>query len=125
MRRVGRSEEIAEAVLWLGSDKSSFVTGVTLPIDGGQSAGVKPEWMLRPPPRPRRAPHEHPAETSRSAAGELLPERHGRDAGLRIDHAPLRLALRQDREKNLFDTWYGRGTCGVLLCAGVRWGQDV
>ncbi|WP_414693953.1 SDR family oxidoreductase [Phenylobacterium sp.] len=75
MRRVGRSEEIAEAVLWLGSDKSSFVTGVTLPIDGGQSAGVKPEWMLRPPPRPRRAPHEHPAETSRSAAGELLPER--------------------------------------------------
>jgi NAD(P)-dependent dehydrogenase (short-subunit alcohol dehydrogenase family) len=55
MRRVGRSEEIAEAVLWLGSDKSSFVTGVTLPIDGGQSAGVKPEWMFRPPETAARA----------------------------------------------------------------------
>jgi NAD(P)-dependent dehydrogenase (short-subunit alcohol dehydrogenase family) len=49
MRRVGRSEEIADAVLWLASDQSSFVTGVTLPIDGGQSAGVKPERMFRQP----------------------------------------------------------------------------
>jgi len=33
--RIGRPEEIAEAVLWLCSDKASFVTGIALPIDGG------------------------------------------------------------------------------------------
>ena len=33
--RVGRPEEVAEAVLWLCSDASSFVTGAALPVDGG------------------------------------------------------------------------------------------
>jgi NAD(P)-dependent dehydrogenase (short-subunit alcohol dehydrogenase family) len=47
MRRVGTSSEIADAVLWLASDQSSFITGVTLPIDDGQSAGAKPERMFR------------------------------------------------------------------------------
>jgi NAD(P)-dependent dehydrogenase (short-subunit alcohol dehydrogenase family) len=47
MRRVGRSEEVAAAVLWLCSDQSSFVTGTTLPIDGGQAAGTKPPQMYR------------------------------------------------------------------------------
>ncbi|MDB5428535.1 MAG: hypothetical protein JWR47_2986 [Phenylobacterium sp.] len=55
MQRVGASEEVANAVLWLGSDKSSFVTGVTLPIDGGQSAGAKPERMYRQPLEPAHA----------------------------------------------------------------------
>ncbi len=39
MRRVGQSEEVAAAVLWLCSDEASFITGTTLPIDGGQYAG--------------------------------------------------------------------------------------
>lgn len=47
MRRVGRSEEVAAAVVWLCSDQSSFITGVTLPIDGGQAAGNKPPRMYR------------------------------------------------------------------------------
>lgn len=47
MRRLGTANEVAKAVLWLGSDESSFVTGAILPIDGGQSAGMKPERMYR------------------------------------------------------------------------------
>lgn len=36
VQRAGRPEDIAEAALYLASDASSFVTGVALPIDGGQ-----------------------------------------------------------------------------------------
>ncbi len=37
--RMGKPEEVAEAVTWLCSDKASFVTGVALPVDGGWIAG--------------------------------------------------------------------------------------
>jgi NAD(P)-dependent dehydrogenase (short-subunit alcohol dehydrogenase family) len=36
--RLGRSEEIAAAVLWLCSPGASFVIGVPLPVDGGFTA---------------------------------------------------------------------------------------
>jgi NAD(P)-dependent dehydrogenase (short-subunit alcohol dehydrogenase family) len=55
MRRVGTAVEIADAVIWLASDQSSFITGVTLPIDGGQSAGTKPEQMFRTDHRPNHS----------------------------------------------------------------------
>ncbi|MFW5966109.1 MAG: SDR family oxidoreductase, partial [Persicimonas sp.] len=33
--RMGRPEEIADAVIWLCSEQASFVTGAAVPIDGG------------------------------------------------------------------------------------------
>jgi NAD(P)-dependent dehydrogenase (short-subunit alcohol dehydrogenase family) len=35
MGRVGRSDEIARAALFLASDDASFVSGIDLAIDGG------------------------------------------------------------------------------------------
>jgi len=35
MRRFGRPEEVAEPVVWLASDRSSFVTGACIQCDGG------------------------------------------------------------------------------------------
>lgn len=33
--RIAEPEEIADAIVWLCSDKSSFVTGIALPVEGG------------------------------------------------------------------------------------------
>lgn len=38
MGRFGRPEEIADAVTWLCSDKASFVTGLSMEVDGGWTA---------------------------------------------------------------------------------------
>ena len=36
--RIGRSEEVAQMIVWLCSDRASFVTGAIMPIDGGYVA---------------------------------------------------------------------------------------
>jgi NAD(P)-dependent dehydrogenase (short-subunit alcohol dehydrogenase family) len=47
MQRVGRPQEVASAVLWLCSDEASYITGATLPIEGGKLAGMAPFAQLR------------------------------------------------------------------------------
>jgi NAD(P)-dependent dehydrogenase (short-subunit alcohol dehydrogenase family) len=42
MKRIGRPEEVAATVTWLCSDDASFITGATIPIDGGKLAGTAP-----------------------------------------------------------------------------------
>jgi len=38
MGRFGKPEEVAQACVFLASDESAFITGATLPIDGGYTA---------------------------------------------------------------------------------------
>ena len=40
MGRVGEAEEVAEAVVWLCSERASYITGHVLPIDGGMLCQV-------------------------------------------------------------------------------------
>lgn len=39
--RVGRAEDIANAVWFLSSDQAEWITGVTLNVDGGLLAGIR------------------------------------------------------------------------------------
>ncbi len=38
LKRVGRPEEIAQTIVFLASDKGSFITGATIAVDGGKTA---------------------------------------------------------------------------------------
>jgi 3-oxoacyl-[acyl-carrier protein] reductase len=40
MRRIGRPEEIAAAIAFLASERASYITGVTLQVDGGWVKGL-------------------------------------------------------------------------------------
>jgi NAD(P)-dependent dehydrogenase (short-subunit alcohol dehydrogenase family) len=42
MRRLGRPEDVAAAVVWLCGPGAGFVTGATLAVDGGLLAGMPP-----------------------------------------------------------------------------------
>ncbi|PYN05324.1 MAG: hypothetical protein DME02_20195 [Candidatus Rokuibacteriota bacterium] len=39
LQRFGQPDEVASAILYLASDEAAFVTGVSLPVDGGYTAG--------------------------------------------------------------------------------------
>lgn len=47
MGRLGEGAEIAEAIAFLASERASYITGVTLPVDGGWLAFGAPESKLR------------------------------------------------------------------------------
>jgi 3alpha(or 20beta)-hydroxysteroid dehydrogenase len=47
--RVGTAEEVADVVLFLASDESSYLTGAELHVDGGINAGRRPDALRIPP----------------------------------------------------------------------------
>jgi NAD(P)-dependent dehydrogenase (short-subunit alcohol dehydrogenase family) len=52
LQRVGSPRDVAEAALYLASDRAAQITGIVLPVDGGTTAGAPPrsvkDLMTRP-----------------------------------------------------------------------------
>jgi NAD(P)-dependent dehydrogenase (short-subunit alcohol dehydrogenase family) len=42
MKRIGRPEELADAVFYLASPQASYISGVVLDVDGGWAGGGLP-----------------------------------------------------------------------------------
>jgi hypothetical protein len=44
LRRLGQAEDIANAAVWLSSPMAAYITGISLPVDGGFCLVTGPPW---------------------------------------------------------------------------------
>jgi NAD(P)-dependent dehydrogenase (short-subunit alcohol dehydrogenase family) len=56
LKRDGTGEDVAETALYLASDRSAYVTGIVLPVDGGSAAGSPPARPAAPASADQAAP---------------------------------------------------------------------
>jgi NAD(P)-dependent dehydrogenase (short-subunit alcohol dehydrogenase family) len=42
LRRLGRPEDIANTIVWLSSPRAAYITGISLPVDGGLNLRTGP-----------------------------------------------------------------------------------
>jgi 3-oxoacyl-[acyl-carrier protein] reductase len=40
MRRLAKPEEVADAIVWLASERAAYITGQTILVDGGVYRGL-------------------------------------------------------------------------------------
>jgi NAD(P)-dependent dehydrogenase (short-subunit alcohol dehydrogenase family) len=40
LKRIGQPEEVADTIVWLASERASFITGQTILVDGGEYKGL-------------------------------------------------------------------------------------
>ncbi len=86
--RIAEPEEIADAIVWLASDKSRYATGIALPVDGATPPvnGATPPGEPRPPPGGSSG--RKPGDRHRQEAVPLPPgaDRGARDAEEEAQH---------------------------------------
>jgi NAD(P)-dependent dehydrogenase (short-subunit alcohol dehydrogenase family) len=75
VRRMGRPDEVASAVVWLASDQASYVTGAVIPADGGFLSSL----ASRSPRLPVRGAGAVEEDGQQRGAGDL----HARPGGRR------------------------------------------
>ena len=44
LRRIAKTEDIADVIAYLSSEQASYLSGVVLPVDGAFTQSFRPPW---------------------------------------------------------------------------------
>lgn len=88
--RVGRPEDIAEAVLYLAGDAAGFVTGTHLVVDGGMTVGTRASWDPAAPRPVQEALGLTPEALQAMAQANAAKSGGGTQPGVTLEESPPR-----------------------------------